>query len=150
MRLRFLLAALIALPLGGCVTSGDSLITGSVDGPDASRYGARPNEAHPLPATNVAGVNRKYLKQTVNFRGDYAPGTIVVDTNNRFLYLVQPGGKATRYGIGVGKAGLAWGGSATVGRKAGKCATFSRKCKGKMKIPRAPLTVCRRRGSAST
>lgn len=118
MRLRFLLAALIALPLGGCVTSGDSLITGSVDGPDASRYGARPNEAHPLPATNVAGVNRKYLRQTVGFRGDYAPGTIVVDTNNRFLYLVQPGGKATRYGIGVGKAGLAWGGSATVGRKA--------------------------------
>lgn len=117
MRLPVLIAAL-ALSLGGCVTSGDGLITGSVGGPDVSRYGARPSEPHPLPATNVASVNRKYLRQTVNFSGDYKPGTIVVDTNNRFLYLVQTGGKATRYGIGVGKSGLAWGGTATVGRKA--------------------------------
>jgi lipoprotein-anchoring transpeptidase ErfK/SrfK len=118
-RLRFLTFAL-AVPLGGCVSSGvDNIVTGSVSpGPSASIYGARPAEPHPLPATNVSGVNKKYLRQQVNFRGDQPPGTIVVDTNNRFLYLVQPGGKAMRYGIGVGKAGLAWGGTATVGRKA--------------------------------
>src|SRR5690606_2121848 len=69
-------------------------------------------------ATNVSGVPKKYLRQTVNFRGEQPPGTIVVDTNNRFLYLVQPGGRALRYGIGVGKAGLEFSGGAVPGRKA--------------------------------
>jgi lipoprotein-anchoring transpeptidase ErfK/SrfK len=109
-----------SLALGGCVASGtDSIITGSLSqAPQQSLYGPRPNEAHPMPATNVSGVNPKYFRQTVNFRRPEAPGTIVVDTNNRFLYLVQSNGRAMRYGIGVGKAGLAWGGTATVGRKA--------------------------------
>ena len=116
-RLRIILVAL-ALPLGGCVSSGVAgLVTGSVS-PGAGIYGARPEEPHPLPATNVSSVPKKYLRQTVNFRGGQAPGTIVVDTNNRYLYLVQPGGTALRYGIGVGKAGLAWGGTATIGNKA--------------------------------
>jgi lipoprotein-anchoring transpeptidase ErfK/SrfK len=117
-RLR-LLALAIALPLGGCVSSGvDSIVTGSTGAPSAGIYGARPNEAHPLPATNVSGVNKKYLRQHVNFRGAEPPGTIVVDTSNRYLYLVEPNGKALRYGIGVGKEGLAFSGSAVVGRKA--------------------------------
>src|SRR5262245_31018779 len=112
-RLRFLVLAL-ALPFGGCVSSGvDGIVTGSVSSaPNTGIYGARPQEPHPLPATNISGVPKKYLRQTVNFRGDQAPGTIVVDTNNRYLYLVQPGGTAIRYGIGVGRAGLAWGGTA--------------------------------------
>lgn len=41
-------------------------------------------------------------------------GTIVVDPANKFLYLVQPGGKAIRYGIGVGRAGFAWQGDAVI------------------------------------
>ncbi|BCJ92178.1 hypothetical protein IZ6_29130 [Terrihabitans soli] len=106
--------------LGGCVASGtDSIVTGSVGAsPQHSIYGPRPQEAHPMPATNVSGVNPKYFRKVVNYRGPEAAGTIVVDTNNRFLYLVQGNGQALRYGIGVGKAGLAWGGTATVGRKA--------------------------------
>jgi lipoprotein-anchoring transpeptidase ErfK/SrfK len=116
----FALISLGPLALGGCVASGtDSIITGSVSSsPQQSIYGPRPAEAHPMPATNIAGVNKKYLRQVVNYRGHEPPGTIVVDTNNRFLYLVQGNGQALRYGIGVGKAGLAWGGTATVGRKA--------------------------------
>ena len=46
------------------------------------------------------------------------PGTIVVDTASRKLYLVHPGGEAIQYGIGVGRLGFAWKGSATIGRKA--------------------------------
>ncbi len=119
MRFSALMLLSLALPLGGCVSSGlDGMVTGSVSAPESSIYGARPDEAHPLPATNVSAVPKKYLRQTVNFRGEQPPGTLVVDTRNRFLYLVQPGGKAMRYGIGVGKAGLEFSGSAKIGRKA--------------------------------
>ena len=64
------------------------------------------------------GVARKYLPQTVPFSSRYAVGTVVVDPRKRFLYLVQGGGRARRYGVGVGRAGLAWAGSARIGRKA--------------------------------
>ena len=56
--------------------------------------------------------------QRVRYEGGYKPGTLVVDTGARFLYLVEGGGFATRYGVGVGRAGLAWKGTAVVGRKA--------------------------------
>jgi lipoprotein-anchoring transpeptidase ErfK/SrfK len=49
-------------------------------------------------------------RTTVNFEGNYAPGTIIVDTRERRLYLVQEGGRALRYGIGVGRDGFRWGG----------------------------------------
>lgn len=62
-------------------------------------------------------LDPKYQPQTVKFTG-YEPGTIVVDTKNHFLFLQQKGGKARRYGVGVGRAGLKFKGSATIGRKA--------------------------------
>jgi len=49
-------------------------------------------------------------RTTVMFSSDYAPGTIVVDTAERRLYLVEPNGQALRYGIGVGRDGFRWGG----------------------------------------
>jgi lipoprotein-anchoring transpeptidase ErfK/SrfK len=49
-------------------------------------------------------------RTTVNFSGDYAPGTIFIDTAERRLYLVLAGGQALRYGIGVGRDGFRWGG----------------------------------------
>ena len=62
-------------------------------------------------------LHRKFLPQRVKF-GGYEPGTIVIDPRNRFLYLVEKPGVARRYGVGVGRAGLAFRGSAIVGRKA--------------------------------
>ena len=62
-------------------------------------------------------LDPKYLPQTVIFWG-HAPGTIVVDPQNRFLYLVERPGVARRYGVGVGRAGLTFKGAAVVGRKA--------------------------------
>lgn len=62
-------------------------------------------------------VERKYEPRNVFYR-KAPPGTLVVDTANHFLYWVYRPGMARRYGIGVGKAGLAFKGSARVGRKA--------------------------------
>ncbi|MCK1743035.1 L,D-transpeptidase [Bradyrhizobium sp. 139] len=49
-------------------------------------------------------------RTTVNYNGTYAPGTIVVNTTERRLYLVLQNGQALRYGIGVGRDGFRWGG----------------------------------------
>jgi len=63
-------------------------------------------------------INPIYEPQRVRFRGRFKPGTIVVDPRRRFLYLVEGRGMARRYGVGVGRAALAWSGSARIGRKA--------------------------------
>lgn len=62
-------------------------------------------------------IDPKFLPQEVSYDGSHAPGTIVVDTNSRFLYLVMPGGKARRYGVGVGKEGFSWKGTQTISQK---------------------------------
>jgi lipoprotein-anchoring transpeptidase ErfK/SrfK len=49
-------------------------------------------------------------RQTVYYPSNYAPGTIIINTAERRLYLVQPGGQALRYGIGVGRDGFRWSG----------------------------------------
>jgi len=59
----------------------------------------------------------QFQRQIVSYRGQEKPGTIVVDTNEKFLYLVQGGGRAIRYGIGVGRPGFEWAGRKTVSMK---------------------------------
>ena len=56
-------------------------------------------------------------RATVRFEGNYAPGTIFIDTKERRLYLVESGGTAIRYGIGVGRDGFRWGGTHRVTAK---------------------------------
>jgi lipoprotein-anchoring transpeptidase ErfK/SrfK len=56
-------------------------------------------------------------RETVNYIGPHRPGTIVVNAKERRLYLVMDGGKALKYGVGVGRPGFEWGGSKTVTRK---------------------------------
>ncbi|MEM9330709.1 MAG: L,D-transpeptidase [Pseudomonadota bacterium] len=63
-------------------------------------------------------VNPKHIPQTVRYKTPHRRGTIVVDPHNRYLYLVQGGGRARRYGVGVGRAALAWSGTAKIKRKA--------------------------------
>lgn len=76
-----------------------------------------PAAAHQTKSRAAFKLDPKFEPQIVRYTG-YAPGTIVVDPRNHFLYLQLRFGKARRYGVGVGKAGLAFKGSATVGRKA--------------------------------
>jgi lipoprotein-anchoring transpeptidase ErfK/SrfK len=63
-------------------------------------------------------VASKFRRTKVRFVTDQAPGTVIVDTDNKFLYYVEGNNKATRYGIGVGRDGFGWSGVVKVGRKA--------------------------------
>lgn len=94
----------------------------------ATHIGRAPQRVHPMQQASLAapgpqaGVRRMidpiYLRQEVDYHGPHGAGTIVVDTPNRFLYLVTGQGRALRYGIGVGRPGFEWAGVKTVTRKA--------------------------------
>ena len=62
-------------------------------------------------------VDPKFDRQVVSYDGKEHPGTIIIDTPNKFLYLVEDGGKALRYGIGVGRPGFTWSGVKTISSK---------------------------------
>ena len=62
-------------------------------------------------------IDPKYEKQVVEYHGKESPGTIVIDTPNKFLFLVQGDGKALRYGVGVGRPGFTWSGVKSVSAK---------------------------------
>ncbi len=59
----------------------------------------------------------KYEKQEVEYHGKESPGTIVIDTPNKFLFLVEGDGRALRYGIGVGRPGFTWAGVKQISAK---------------------------------
>ncbi len=62
-------------------------------------------------------VDPRFLRQEVAYDGREAPGTVVIDTPNHFLYLVQGEGRAIRYGIGVGRPGFTWSGTHAISAK---------------------------------
>jgi lipoprotein-anchoring transpeptidase ErfK/SrfK len=68
---------------------------------------------------NFFGVGRSspIPRQTVSFASNYAPGTILINTAERRLYLVLPNGQALRYGIGVGRDGFRWAGTHRISAK---------------------------------
>jgi lipoprotein-anchoring transpeptidase ErfK/SrfK len=70
-----------------------------------------------VPTADEETLPAQFQRQMVFFRSTEAPGTIVVDTPSRFLYLVQPGNRAIRYGIGVGRDGFQWSGLLSISRK---------------------------------
>jgi lipoprotein-anchoring transpeptidase ErfK/SrfK len=67
-----------------------------------------------------AGIERdaRFIRQLVKYPTSEAPGTIIIDTRNTYLYLVLGNGSAMRYGIGVGRRGYAWSGVQTITNKA--------------------------------
>ena len=65
-----------------------------------------------------ASIPETYRRHIVDYTRKEQPGTILVDTNARFLYYVMPGGKAVRYGVTVGEEAQAWSGVATIGKTA--------------------------------
>ena len=68
---------------------------------------------------NMRGeVPQAFQRQLVSFKSLEHPGTIVIDSDKRFLYLVQENQQAIRYGIGVGRQGFGWAGIVEVGRMA--------------------------------
>ena len=101
----------LAAFLAGCSTSGDALKTYS------SSYTSVRDAGYQLPTVPAYKVPKKYHRQRVRFDTSEKPGTIIVDTGAKFLYLVEGDGKAMRYGIGVGRDGFEWSGTARVGAK---------------------------------
>ncbi len=83
----------------------------------ASAIAAPRRASAPRPAAPRA-MDPAFLPQEVAYDGGHAPGTIVVDTRRHYLYHVEPGGRAMRYGVGVGKEGFGWSGTHRITRKA--------------------------------
>jgi lipoprotein-anchoring transpeptidase ErfK/SrfK len=81
-------------------------------------YASRADGERMVPAIDVSAFHRELLRKRVDFPTSEAPGTIVIDTKGPFLYLVEPEGKATRYGIAIGREGFGWTGSGTIARTA--------------------------------
>jgi Uncharacterized protein conserved in bacteria len=81
-------------------------------------YTAVPGEPYPVEAIDLRYLDTRHLRQVVPFSSSYAPGTIVIDLDEKFLYLVQHGRKALRYGVGVGIGEFQYVGTVTVARKA--------------------------------
>lgn len=80
-------------------------------------YYAMPDEQFPIPEVKIAEVDPKFWRQEVDYPSGERPGTLIVDTPAKYLYHVLPGGRAMRYGIGVGREGFAWSGRAIVAYK---------------------------------
>ena len=80
-------------------------------------YRAIPEEEFPIPAVDLTRLDPRYYRQVVDYPTSEKPGTVVVDTGYRYLYHVQDGGTAMRYGVGIGKAGFEWAGRAHIAYK---------------------------------
>jgi lipoprotein-anchoring transpeptidase ErfK/SrfK len=110
MRIRpFVIAATFAVTtvLSGCMS-------GMLDMPS---YSAVTDAGYTVPAIPISKIPSQYRRQNVAYPTDEKPGTIIVDTGDKHLYFVLPEGRAMRYGIGVGREGFEWHGTARIGMK---------------------------------
>jgi hypothetical protein len=117
-RLAGALGTLVALAFSGSASA------------DPFAFFNQPNLAAPSPPAQASAYGTgspeqqdeemapELRRQVVDYRSSEAPGTIIIDTPNTYLYLVLGGGKALRYGIGVGREGFTWSGTKTIERKA--------------------------------
>ncbi|HEY5819703.1 MAG TPA: L,D-transpeptidase [Mesorhizobium sp.] len=111
MRIKLLAVALaMATALAGCTSLGPSqMFTGA--------YGAQTDAGYRLPPVPVYKIPAAYRRQTVNYQSSEPAGTIVVDTKTKHLYFINGDGTAVRYGIGVGREGFEWHGTARIAMK---------------------------------
>jgi lipoprotein-anchoring transpeptidase ErfK/SrfK len=102
-------ALVAATAIAGCTTDGGSMFVNA--------YGGRTDAGYQLPAIPVTKVPAEFRRQTVTYATSEKPGTVIVDTSSKHLYFVMGGGKAMRYGIGVGREGFEWKGTSRVAMK---------------------------------
>jgi lipoprotein-anchoring transpeptidase ErfK/SrfK len=112
---RYFLAGAASVTLGAC--SSISGLGSLAYAPGTGNRLVVTGEPYDVPSVNLTTIPVQYHRQTVNDPTGEAPGTIVVDPGQRYLYLVLSNGKARRYGIGVGRQGFAWNGNAVIGAK---------------------------------
>lgn len=109
---RAVLAGILLIP-AGCAAPGLSTFD------SGGTYGTIVDGENRIPAIDTSRRNPELARRQVPFNRPYRPGTIIVSIPERRLYLVQPGGVAIRYAVGVGRAeALNFRGSAVIGRKA--------------------------------
>lgn len=81
-------------------------------------YASRADGERTVPAIDVSAFHRDLLRKEVTFETTEAPGTVVIDPKGPFLYFIEGGGKATRYGIAIGREGFGWSGEGHIARTA--------------------------------
>ena len=115
-RRQFLRASVLGT--GAVALGASGACSVNIPGPKLrASYASQRDGVHALPRVPVSKIPERFRRQRVPYGGTHAPGTIVVSTSERHLWLVEGGGTAMRYGIGVGKQGFSWGGSARVALK---------------------------------
>jgi lipoprotein-anchoring transpeptidase ErfK/SrfK len=110
-RLVLLVVGLLGLALGGC-TDSTRFSSSSSD----ANFTPRDRELLANPPYAKADIPEQFRRHIVDYPNKDPPGTILVNSDARYLYYVLPEGKAVRYGVAVGNEALAWSGVATVGR----------------------------------
>jgi lipoprotein-anchoring transpeptidase ErfK/SrfK len=83
----------------------------------AALYAPVNGEPYAVPAVRLSDIDPQYLRKRVYIETAEAPGTIIVNAQEKFLYFVEGGGRAIRYGVGVGRQGFGWSGVANVKNK---------------------------------
>ena len=123
--IRILAAIILPAALAGCVTANsieradDRRPAQPLDPAIVAMYGPVQDGPFLIPAIDVRRIEPDYFRQVVPVPPNIPdePGTLVVDPGHRFLYLIVDDGQAIRYGIGVGREGFAWSGTAEVKSK---------------------------------
>ena len=108
-----LLAALFGIGalLGGCMQS-------TIEPASEANLSAVDRKLLAMAPYENAVIPEPFRRHIVEYQRKEAPGTILIDTDARYLYYVLPGGQAIRYGVAVGEEAMAWSGVAQVGRMA--------------------------------
>lgn len=113
--------SVLGLAIAGCTRAPMDALKADAELTEARlialSYGALPNEQFPLAAADLSQVEPQFLRRRVSYNTPERVGTIVVDTNNFYAYLVGENGSAMRYGVGLGRAGFEWSGQASIAWK---------------------------------
>jgi lipoprotein-anchoring transpeptidase ErfK/SrfK len=92
----------------------DTVTTQSIPVRSVALYSKLDDEGHWLPEIPTGDVPEKFLRREVSYQSSERPGTIIVDTRTRHLYLILGHDKAMRYGVGIGRQGYAWKGKGVI------------------------------------
>lgn len=109
-------SSLLAMTAAGCTTTlptvreQEAALPPPIPLEIQMMYSARPEEQFPVPAVDLRYLEPRFYRQRVDYPTVEDPGTVIVDTASYYLYHVEDGGTAMRYGCGLGRAGFEWSG----------------------------------------
>jgi lipoprotein-anchoring transpeptidase ErfK/SrfK len=111
------IAAAVPSPSPSVAPSGPAPVVVGATGDFGSMYGEIKDGKFSVPAVRPSDLDPAFRRTKVTYASREAPGTIVIDPSEHYLYHVQEGGQAMRYGVGVGREGFGWSGEATIHNK---------------------------------